>query len=89
MCRQDTKLPEKLGGLGMPNIEQCWTSFKISWLRRLLTTESYWPNILLSNIAATYKTLTVTQLLELGPSLLAKIGRGMKNTFWGKSFDKC
>ena len=84
VCRQDTKLPEKLGGLGMPNIEQDWTSFKISWHRRLLTTESYWPNILLSNIAATYKTLTVTQLLELGPSLLAKIGRGMKNTFWGQ-----
>ena len=32
VSRADTKLPEKFGGLGMPDIEQYWLSFKYSWL---------------------------------------------------------
>ena len=39
--RDDTKLPIKYGGLGMPDISQFWTAFKFSWVRRLQTTNSF------------------------------------------------
>ena len=81
--RADAKKPERLGGLGMPDIEQFWFSFKFSWLRRLLTTNSYWPNILLDRINAAYgKKYSNAQILELGPILLEKIGKSLKNNFW-------
>ena len=85
VTREDTRLPEKLGGLGMPDIENFWLAFKFSWLRRLLTSESYWPNILRQQISKIHKKdLSVSQLLELGPCLLGKIGKSLKNIFWGQ-----
>ena len=51
VCRNDTKLPEKIGGLGMPDIEEFWISLKYSWLRRLLNTNSFWPKIILNQIS--------------------------------------
>ena len=35
--RDDTKLEQKQGGIGMPDVLKFWTAFKFSWLRRLLT----------------------------------------------------
>ena len=85
VSRADSKLPERFGGLGMPDIEQYWLSFKYSWLRRILTTESYWPNILLSQISHLQgENISAGQLLQLGPCLLAKIGKSLKNKFWGQ-----
>ena len=80
VCRLDTKLPEKHGGLGMPDIEQFWLSFKFLWLRRLLMTDAYWPNILLNQISKIQgQYLAPSQLLQLGPCLLGKIGKSLKN----------
>ena len=85
VSREDTKLPEKLGGLGMPDVEKFWLAFKFSWLRRLLTSESYWPNILLLQISKIQReNLSASQLLELGPCLLGKIGKSLKNQFWAQ-----
>ena len=85
VSRVDTKLPEKLGGLGMPDIEQYWLSFKYSWLRRLITTEAYWPNILLNQISNIQgEILAPCQLLQLGPCLLSKIGKSLKMKFWSQ-----
>ena len=39
--REDAKLPENYGGLGMPDLLKFWTAFKFSWLRRLITTNSF------------------------------------------------
>ena len=44
--REDAKLPENYGGLGMPDLLKFWTAFKFSWLRRLITTNSFWPKII-------------------------------------------
>ena len=49
--REDAKLPEKLGGLSVPDIETFWLSFRFSWLRRLCTTKAFWPNIIVNEIS--------------------------------------
>ena len=83
--REDSKLPEKLGGLGMPDVEQYWLSFKFSWVRRLLTSESYWPHILMDRISTCQgKHITIGEMFQLGPYLLAKIGKTIGNKFWSQ-----
>ena len=83
--RDDCKLPEKLGGLGMPDVEQYWLSFKFSWVRRLLTSKSYWPDIFMDRFSSCYgKNITIGEMLELGPDLLGKIGKLLRNKFWGQ-----
>ena len=83
VSRMDTKLPEKMGGLGMPDIEEFWVSLKYSWLRRLLTTKSFWPNILLKQVSIIRGQETdASNLLKLGPCLLSKIGKSLQNKFW-------
>ena len=52
---------------------------------RIVTTKSYWPNILLSQISHLQgENISAGQLLQLGPCLLAKIGKSLKNKFWGQ-----
>ena len=69
----------------MQDIEQYWLSFKYSWLRRLITTEAYWPNILLNQISNIKgEILAPCQLLQLGPCLLSKIGKSLKMKFWSQ-----
>ena len=81
--REDAKLPEKLGGLNVPDVEQFWLSFKFSWLRRLLTTKAFWPNIVLNEISNIQNSqVTPTELLQLGPALLCNMGKKLKNKFW-------
>ena len=81
--REDAKLPVNLGGLNVPDIEQFWSSFKFSWLRRLISTQAFWPNIILQTISKVQnKTVTAAELLNFGPSLLCNIGKKMNNKFW-------
>ena len=83
VCREDAKLPEKLGGLNVPDVEKFWLSFKFSWLRRSLITDSFWPKILSKQILISHGTLYhPCELLTLGPALLAQIGKKLKNKFW-------
>ena len=81
--RDDAKLPVNLGGLNVPDIEQFWLSFKFSWLRRLISTQAFWPNIILQTISKIHnKTVSVAELLNFGPSLLCNIGKKINNKFW-------
>ena len=43
VCRDDAKLSEKAGGLGIIDIRIFWKSLKFSWLRRLCNTTAFWP----------------------------------------------
>ena len=81
--REDCKLPAKNGGLGMPDISNFWLAFKFSWFRRLLTTEAFWPQLLLENISkyVNYQ-ISACELLELGASKLLEISKCVKNPFW-------
>ena len=87
VCRADTKLPEHLGGLNMPDIENFWTAFKFSWVRRLLVTKSFWPIILQQQInIQTGTVVNIPDLFKLGPVYLSQIGRNLKNSFWRETF---
>ena len=41
VSRNDTKLNEKAGGLGLVDIHAFWQSLKFSWLRRFLSTNCF------------------------------------------------
>ena len=83
VSRDDAKLPEKFGGLNMPDIEQFWLSFKFSWLRRLLTTNAFWPHIVMNQISKVQNDIVnPSQLLQLGPSLVQNIAKKITNLFW-------
>ena len=81
--REDTKLPVRFGGLGVPYVSKFWTAFKFSWLRRLLTTNSFWPKILLKSISdILHRSVSASQLLQLGASKLVEISKRLSNPFW-------
>ena len=81
--RDDAKLPEKLGGLNVPDIENFWLSFKFSWFRRLCSTQSFWPNIILQEISQIQnQPTTISEILNFGPTLLGNVGKKLSNKFW-------
>ena len=85
--REDAVLPEKFGGLNMPDIENFWSAFKFSWLRRLLSTSSFWPKILESQISNILGFQTnISDILQLGPSKLVQVAKQLKNDFWKGAF---
>ena len=46
VSREHSKLPEKYGGLNVPDIESFWLYFKFSLLRRRLNTSAFWQILL-------------------------------------------
>ena len=50
VCRDDAKLSEKAGGLGIIDMKTFWKSLMFSWLRRLCNTRAVWPTILCLNV---------------------------------------
>ena len=81
--REDAKLPVKLGGLGMPDILKFWSAFKFSWLRRLISTDSFWPQILQTQISEVLgHDIDIVEILQLGASKLNQISKLLKNSFW-------
>ena len=87
VARNDTKLNEKAGGLGIVDINSFWSSLKISWIRRILNTSAFWPNILelLVEDVLGYN-LSMIDILQLGPNMLSFIGKKFKNSFWKEVF---
>ena len=82
MCREDTKLPENLGGLNIPDIEKFCTAFKFSWLCRALTSNSFWPKILSAQILISFgSNYQPCDLLKLGTALLV-LGKKFTNKCW-------
>ena len=81
--RDDTKLPEKIGGLSMTDVKAFWTSFKFSWFRRILNSGSILPKILEQSILETRQTNTnLINTLQLGPEKLKLISKSLTNNFW-------
>ena len=81
--REDTKLPIKQGGLSMPDIQSFWTAFKFSWIRRLLTTDAFWPQLLLEDMGRLMGgKVSAPDLLQCGVSKLQSVSKEMHNPFW-------
>ena len=78
--RCDATLPYDRGGLNMPNIGQFWDSLKLSWSRRLITSDGVWRKILQLNLLANNNNMT--DIWFGGPSLVENISQKMTNGFW-------
>ena len=87
VCRDDAKLSEKAGGLGIMDIKTFWKSLMFSWLRRCYNTRAVWPTILCLNVKPIInQELSISDLLQLGPKMLEKIGKKFTNIFWKQVF---
>ena len=87
VCKKDTKIIEKEGGLGMVDIKAFWQALKFSWVRRALNTNAFWPNILSDCVGkAVGHTLNVVDIFQLGPKYLDLIGKKIGNRFWSEVF---
>ena len=87
VSREHTKLTEKAGGLGVPDVSSFWLSLKFSWFRRAINTNAFWPNILVNDVNKILNTtVPLTDILQFGPNFLALIGKKIKNTFWKQIF---
>ena len=85
--RQDAKLPYKEGGLSVPDVSFFWTAFKFSWIRRLITSNSFWPQLMLHNVSKILnRKINESQLLQLGISRFAFISSKIENPFWKQVF---
>ena len=86
--REDAKLPVSLGGLSMTDLETFWNALKFSWLRRLLMTSSFWPEILKIHFSEAIGTHIecVTEILMLGPIKLSQLSKKLNNDFWHQVF---
>ena len=81
--REDTKMAVYNGGLGMLDIGKFWMAFKFSWFRRLLSTQAFWPHILMGSVARFEGgVMDACRLIELGSSKLNEISKKIKNPFW-------
>ena len=84
VSKNDILKPQNAGGLAMVDIFSFWQSLKCSWLRRLLTSDAFWPKIIMIELA-NYNT-SLVKVLNSGPSHLQNIANQVKNKFWKNCF---
>ena len=87
IARDHVKMSQKEGGLGVTDISAFWNSLKFSWLRRLLKTEAFWPQILTMETQRILgNEIDTVGLMKLGPRMLHSIGKKFENQFWKEVF---
>ena len=63
----------------MPDILKFWTAFKFSWFRRILTSGSFWPKLLESQVNKILGAdLKLIDVLQLGQAKLNQIAKLLK-----------
>ena len=77
-------LPEKNGGINMISIPEFWKALKISWLRRMITSESYWLHILKFELSKF--NLAPEGIFLSGNTSLSKNASKISNPFWIETF---
>jgi len=87
IARDHVRMSQKEGGLGVTDISAFWNSLKFSWLRRLLKTEAFWPQILTMETQRIIgNEIDTVGLMKLGPRMLHSIGKKFENQFWKEVF---
>ena len=81
----DILKPQKFGGLDMVDIFSFWQSLKCTWLRRMLTTSAFWPEIL--KLELLKYGFNLENMLYSGPSYLQNVAKQIRNNFWKNCFD--
>ena len=85
MKRDITTQSIENGGLGMMKIEEFWNGLKLSWCRRLLTSNGAWTKILQLNLLS--NNFEPKDLLFGGPTFLMRISQRLTNSFWSETLD--
>jgi len=83
VSKEDTALPEDVGGLGMLDIGDFWDSLRFSWVRRAVNSDDQWPKMLaltLSEILG--QKVTMSEFLELPLNKIRQTAAKLKNPFW-------
>ena len=73
-------LPEKEGGINMISIPEFWKALKISWIRRLTFSKSYWVHILEHELRRV--NVSLNDLLFSGNTYMSKNAPKVENMFW-------
>jgi hypothetical protein len=66
------------GGLKLTNIEELSKALKITWIKRIYTSEGSWQNLVKAILGESEKE----QIWELDPVSLEKYSKKMSNRFW-------
>ena len=68
----------------MVDVSAFWQSLKCTWVRRLIVTDAFWPEIL--NIELQKNNSNIQKILNSGPSYLQNVAKKIKNKFWQNCF---
>ena len=77
--RKTIHAPTVAGGLGLHHLKEFWQALKVSWIRRLNTSRSFWMQILATQSAISVPTLRETDYLTVDALMKCK---RTKNPFW-------
>lgn len=84
VARADAKQPETRGGLGFPDIESSWTSYKFAWFRRMISSESIWKKIFEINLSR-YSNTNIDDFFQtMGTVEYNKLAKKITNPFWSQ-----
>ena len=62
IAREDSKKIEIRGGLNMPDIHISWQAYKLSWFKRLSTTNASWGKIFEVNLKTIYPNASINDV---------------------------
>ena len=74
--RKTIHAPTAAGGLGLHHLKEFWQALKVSWIRKLNTSRSFWMQILATQTAMS--TTTLSEIVYLTVDVLKKC-KGTKN----------
>ncbi len=75
--------PTAQGGLGLHYLKEFWQALKVSWIKRMAVSRSFWVNILASQACIEIHTLREIDYLTQGNINKCK---NTKNPFWQETF---
>ena len=75
--------PTAKGGLGLHYLKEFWQALKVSWIKRMAVSRSFWVNILASQTCIEIQTLREIDYLTQGNINKCK---NTKNPFWQETF---
>ena len=82
--RKQCKMPQSKGGLNMVSVKEFWNSLKISWMRRIHISGSFWKNILANSLLKI--NFLIENIFYLGNHDLLRLSKLLTNSFWKNVF---
>ena len=85
VAREVAKKAESKGGLNFPDLLSSWRAFKISWFRRLLSSNATWADIFEHNLSKIHRDIDKKSLIyKCGTFITHQISNRFPNKFWAE-----